>query len=40
MSQTFKMFNLQPFLVEAVSDLGFTVPTPVQEKNDSGYQGW
>ncbi|KRK47179.1 DEAD/DEAH box helicase [Secundilactobacillus kimchicus] len=32
MSQTFKMFNLQPFLVEAVSDLGFTVPTPVQEK--------
>lgn len=29
---TFKNFQFQPFIMEAIQDKGFTEPTPVQEK--------
>ena len=32
MTETFADFHFQPFLMEALKDLHFTKPTPVQEK--------
>lgn len=32
MEHTFEKFNLQPFLIEAINEIGFTQPTEVQDK--------
>ncbi|MGB3161257.1 MAG: DEAD/DEAH box helicase [Carnobacterium sp.] len=32
MEHTFERFNIQPFLIEAINEIGFTQPTEVQEK--------